>query len=255
MKKLLVVLTFFLVFSLTGCIVGTEQPTGLDYSDFADQTITSYDEAENQHSNKYIVYYYSANCGHCQDVKEEILGFFDIFDTLPFYIFDTSTATDVSGLEQLVGTPAVFVMSDDEVYQVYTGSDNIRFFMEEYRNIVLDYNSFETHHLLTYQAVLDIEEDTYMLYYYLENCPHCLLVKDDLLEWAFTKSVSDIYFMNGANVVEPDNIPTELIILNSGTPIILIMSNGEFTGEYYSGSSEILEYIIAIGEGKIAPLE
>jgi len=253
MKKLILLLISLSVITLTACV--PEPVKELDYSSFQDHLISSYDDATYQNQNKYIVYYYSTNCGHCVTVKKDILEFFNNFEALPFYIFNIADAYDVSDLEEFVGTPTVFVMSDNEVSESYIGSTNIYTFIDKYENIELDYNSFSNLHLTTYQEILDIEQDTYIIYYYLDNCPHCMMVKDDLLAWAYTKSVGDIYFMNGANVIDPDNIPTELTILNSGTPIIVIMSNGVFTDEYYSGSEEILEYILAIGEGKIRNLE
>ena len=252
MKKLMLVFISLLVVSLSAC---EEVSKELDYSDFPNNIITSYEAAESEQSNKYIVYYYSINCGHCLTVKPDILDFFNDFDTLPFFIYNITEAHDVSGLEEFIGTPTVFVMSDGVVSESYIGSDNILDFIIKYKDIEVDYNTFNSLHLTTYQEVLEIEQNIYILYYYLDNCPHCMIVKDDFLTWVFTKSVGDIYFMNGANVIDPDNVPTELIILNSGTPIIVIMSDGEFTGEYYSGSEEILEYILAIGDGKIVQLE
>jgi len=253
MRKLTLLLITILVLTLSSCV--EEEPIVLDYSSFEDNLITSYNEASHEFENKYIVYYYSQSCGHCATVKDDILQFFDSFETLPFYIFDVSQAEGTSDLEEFYGTPTVFVMSDGVVTESYIGSDFIYDFIAKYSNIELDYSTFSDLSLTTYQEVLDIEQDLYILYYYLDGCPHCQLVKDDFLAWAYTKSVGDIYFMNGANVVDPDNIPTELTILNSGTPIIVIMSNGEFTDEYYSGSEEILEYISAINDGKVANLE
>ncbi len=250
MKKLLVILVSFLLITLASCV---PQPTEeYEYSDFEDHLISTYNEAENLQNNKYIVYYYSQNCGHCQTVKQDVLGFFDSFEMLPFYIFDISSAVfGTSGLDEFIGTPTIFIMSDNQVSEAYIGSVNIITFIEKYKNIELDYSSFESLQLTTYQDVLEIENDAYILYYYLDNCPHCMLVKDDFLKWAFTKSVGDIYLMNGANVIDPDNIPTELTILHSGTPIIVVMSNGEFADEYYSGSDEILQYILDNGTDPI----
>ena len=253
MKKLIFLLVLVLVVTLTAC---TPEPVEeLDYSSFEEHLISSYDEATYQNQNKYIVYYYSQNCGHCVEVKEDILEFFDNYDALPFYIFNISDADDVSDLDEFVGTPTVFVMSDNKVSESYIGSTNIYSFIAEYEIVGLDYISFNDLHLITYQEILDIEQDTYIIYYYLDNCQDCMLIKDSLLTWTYTKSVGDIYFMNGDSVVAPTVIPSELIILNSGSPIIIIMSNGEFTDEYYLGSEEILEYIQAIGEGKIRNLE
>ena len=254
MRKLLLLSITLLVITLSACKL---EPVNkeLDYSDFEEHLISSYDTAENDFENKYVVYYYSSYCSHCETIKPDILGFFDTFEIFPFYIFNITGAPDVSSLEEFVGTPTLFVMSDGVVLESYIGSTNIHEFIARYMDLELDYSTFADQHLTTYQEVLDIESETYILYYYLENCPHCKLVKADLLVWAYTKSIGDIYFMNGANVTDPDNIPTELTILNSGTPIIVIMSDGVFADEYYSGSEEILEYILAIGEGKVGSLD
>ena len=57
--------------------------------------------------------------------------------------------------------------------------------------------------------------------------------------------------MNGATVSGSGTLPTELIILNSGTPILAVMTNGEFADEYYSGTTQVLEYIGLSGMGDI----
>lgn len=255
MKRLILVLLSLLIFTLTSCI--PEEEKLLDYSDFPNSIITTYEEAETISENKYIVYYYSSNCGHCASIKQELLTFLSTFDTLPFYLFNISDARniDVSSLPEFSGTPTMFVMSDNQVFEYYVGADKVIEFTHRYDDIILDYSSFSSQHLTKYQDVLNIDRDSYILYYYLDVCPHCNLVKDNLLEWAFTKSAEDIYFMNGANVQDPDNIPTELTILKSGTPILLVMSNGVFTDEYYSGSEDLLEYLLEIGEDGLSLLD
>jgi len=254
MKKLIYFLFSILIFSLTACVPDDKL---YDYTDFPEHLITSYEEAETMTSNKYIVYYYSTNCGHCKEVKQDVLGFVDNFDTLPFYIFNIQDAQymDVSSLEEFRGTPTVFVMSDNKVLEAYVGSVEVLQFINIYNSISFDYNSFESQHLNNYQDVLDIQRDSYILYYYLDECPFCKLAKEDLLVWAYTRSVEDIYFMNGANVIDPDNVPTELTILNSGTPILLIMSNGKFIDEYYSGSEVVLNYILTVGDSETLTLD
>ncbi len=49
--------------------------------------------------------------------------------------------------------------------------------------------------------------------------------------------------MDGASVIDPDNILTELQILALDTPVLIVMNNGVFTNEYYSGKDAILDYI------------
>ncbi len=218
--------------------------------DFPEHIVSSFGELETITSNKYIVYYYGTYCGHCKIIKQDILGFFDNFEALPFYILNTFDARfiDDSSLDEFRGTPTIFVMSNSKVLEAYIGSTAILEFIAINKSINLDYNSFESQHLVDFQDVINIQRDSYILYYYTDECPSCKLAKDDFLEWAFTRSVEDVYFINGETVIGSDNIPTELTILNSATPIILIMSNGEFIGEYYSGSDEVLNYILAVGD-------
>lgn len=128
-------------------------------------------------------------------------------------------------------------------------------FINNYSNIVFDYSLFENQHITTYQEALEIQNDGYIVYYYFTSCPHCIKTKPYFLPWAFSKSAEDIYFMDGSTVENADQIPTELVILNSGTPILVLMSNGKFANEFYSGFEPVIEYINKVGTGDIIPIE
>lgn len=246
MKKIILVLSVLFIFTLTACTVDVNL---FDYTGFSDITLSSHEESESKSNNKYIVYYYQEACSHCQDIKQEILGFASAFDALDFYILDAAKVPDNSSLEEFRGTPTVFVFSGTEIIESYIGSPRVKEFIKKYEDIELDYNDFEAQHLTTYQEILDIESDTYLMYYYLESCPNCIEIKDRYLEWAYTKNIGQVFFMNGANVIDPDNFPTELQILGSGTPLLIVMRNGVFTDEYYSGKGDILTYIELNGLG------
>lgn len=248
---------FFLIvllvttFTLSAC---GDAGLDLDYSDFPENTMTSYAALEQIPNKRYIAYYYSDTCSHCAVIKQDILNFFYNFDELPFYMLNISITDDFSSLDEFGGTPTVFVMADGEVVDAYIGSIDIADFIEEYSDfdtISLEYNLFEPQHIFSYEDALNIEKDSYILYYYLRDCPHCQRTKPDFLKWAIKRDVDEIYFMDGATVSDPDNIPTELLILNSGTPILVVMTNGKFADEYYSGTEEVLEYINRIGEDPI----
>lgn len=253
MKKISLV---FLLLLLTVTLGACDEPEliELDYSDFPEHLLSTFSDAETIEDERYIVYYYGKNCGHCLDVKQEILNFFLDFTLVPFYILEVQDTPDTSGLEEFLGTPTVFLMADGQVLDSYIGSDKVRDFIltyEDIESIPLDYTHFESQHLSTYQEALDIDSEAYLIYYYLEDCPHCIAAKDDFLEWAFERDLRDIYFMNGAEISQDETLPTELIILNSGTPILVVMTNGNFADEYYSGTVPVLEYIGLIGDGDI----
>jgi hypothetical protein len=253
MKKILLIVTMFIVtFTLASC--EEPVPTELDYSDFPEHLLTSYEAAETIQDERYIIYYYGKSCGHCLNVKQDLLTFFSTFDLLPFYILEVQDTPDTSSLDEFIGTPTVFLMADGVVLDQYIGSIEIYDFFDNYESIdtiPLDYSHFESQHLSSYQEALEIDQDAYFIYYYLDDCPHCIAAKDDFLEWAFQRDLRDVYFMNGAEVSDSGNLPTELIILNSGTPILAVMTNGKFADEYYSGTTEVLEYIGLLGDGDI----
>ena len=240
MKKIVLVLSLLLVFTLSACISNDDL---YEYSDFSDIAIELNTEAEGKSTEKYIVYYYQENCSHCNDVKQDILEFADEFDTLDFYIFDISKALDRSSLEEFIGTPTVFIFSGTEVIESFIGKDEVLVFIDLYKDIIFTYDLFDNQALTTYQEILEKESKRYLVYYYLETCPNCIEIKDTLLSWAFTKNINNIFIMNGSSVEDPDNFPTELQILSSGTPLLIVMNNGEFTDEYYLGKDNILDYI------------
>lgn len=249
MKKILLLLAFLLTFTLSSCNINK-----LDYHDFSDHSLPSYAATEYASHNRHILYYYDSNDESSNDIKDEILSFFDEFELLEFYFLDTNKITTETSLFGAYDSePVIFVISSNEVYKEYRGLTQIREFIVEYSNIEFDYDLFEDQHLTTYEEVLNIESDSYILYYYLNNCPYCIQTKPYFLPWAFTKNVEDIYFMEGSSVQNADVLPTELIVLNSGTPILVLMSNGEFTNEFYSGTDSVLGYINEVGTDKIIP--
>ena len=225
----------------------------LDYSSFDDQLMTSYSDIESIEGQRYIAYYYSETCGHCNDIKPVILEFFNNLDGFPVYLLDVSKASDSSEFD-FYGTPTIHVIQDGVLLEQYIGTVFIEQFMEKYMDFDindLEYSYFEDQHITTYDEALAIESDSYIIYYYLEDCPHCMRAKPDFLKWAWQRGYDEIYFMNGAKVSDPDNIPTELLILNSGTPILVVMTNGKFADEFYSGTDDVVDYITLIGDGEI----
>lgn len=251
MRKYSLLIITVMALLLSGCEVETGV---LDYDDFQQNKVSSYSELESQSSGRYIAYYYSETCSHCIEIKPEILNFFSGLEDIPFYLLDIVDADDRSGFEEFIGTPTLMLLQDGEILEMYIGSDRIKVFIESYTDFDIDnleYSYFNNQHLTTYDEVLNIESEAYIIYYYLENCPHCIRAKADFLKWAWQRGYDEIYFMNGAKVVNPDNKPTELIILNSGTPILVIMKNGEFANEYYSGTDAVLGYIEETGLNEI----
>jgi thiol-disulfide isomerase/thioredoxin len=244
MKKLIFIFALLFTLILSACDPIEDEPQAdLEYSDLAAKALFTHVEAESKSNDKYVVYYYQEACSHCQSVKQDILAFALDFEYLDFYIIDSSKTPDSSSYEEFRGTPTIFVLSGGEIIESYIGSVQVLDFIDLYSEIQFEYDMFEAQQLNSYSEILEIEEDEYLVYYYLESCPNCIAVKDQFLQWAFSKNVNEFYIMNGATIENPDEIPTELQILASGTPLLIVMSNGVFTDEYYLGKDTILDYI------------
>lgn len=245
MNKLLVFFVLTITITLSSC---TPSQAQLDYNDFTVHQVSSYFTSEQVSSNRYILYYYDSTDEPSNNIKSYVLNFFDDFDLLEYYLLDTTKIqSETSDFGEYSGEPIIYVISSNKVYETYTGSEEIKNFIYKYNNITFDYDLFENQKITTYQEALEIVNDGYIVYYYLTSCPHCIYTEPYFLPWAFTKSAEDIYFMDGATVEHPDQIPTELVILNSGTPILVLMSNGKFSNEFYSGSEDVIGYINRTG--------
>ena len=113
MKFIKFSLVFLSLFILASC-----DDEELDYyTDFGEHMEESYAEAETKENNRYILYYFSQNCGHCADVKQEVLSFFSTYEMTNFYILDVSadSVRDVTRYDEFVGTPSLFFIADGEV--------------------------------------------------------------------------------------------------------------------------------------------
>lgn len=220
-----------------------------DYKDFVGHNELSFNSLEFKDHPRYIGYYYSDECGHCAAVKAELLAFFKDFTGMPFYFIDVQEAQGTTNISGLTGTPTLIIFNEGGIQDAYVGSDRVRDFIDTYQE--LDYEDFADQHLSTFQEALEIEKDAYIIYYYLEGCPHCMAAKDQVLQWALKRGLSDVYFINGAQVEDLNNIPTELIVLQSGTPTLVVMTNGQFADEYYTGTDAVLNYIEELGTDEI----
>lgn len=246
-----IIFALLLLFTLTACteLIIEEEDDDLEiiyeYSDFESISISTHYEAEGKSNDKYIVYYYGKYCSYCNKVKQDILAFANDFDDLDFYIFETSGAVDYSIYEEYIGTPSVFVISGGIIIEEYIGSDKVIDFINLYSDIVFDYDLLSSQHLTEYDQLLDITSERYLVYYYSDTCQSCTDIKNQVISWAFTKNVDEIYLINSNTVTDPNIIPTDLQILSSGTPLLIVMNNGVFTQEYYLGKDDIQDYVSA----------
>jgi thiol-disulfide isomerase/thioredoxin len=93
------------------------------------------------------------------------------------------------------------------------------------------------------------EEDVYLVYFYSESCPACTSIKREVLSFADDNNYDvSIYFVDLARVQFPPN-RDEILSGYRGTPHMEIIVNGNYIGEYASGSSEIPNLLDEINSG------
>lgn len=121
---------------VTGCARKQKEETKtFDYSDVADLTIC-WEQVLSVESEDYYAYIYSSTCGHCNEIKQEVIGYaLNNNDSLYFVeytkdipiINDPLSIIDKSNVEDLgiVGTPSMFRIIDHVIKENIVGSKQI----------------------------------------------------------------------------------------------------------------------------------
>ena len=124
----------------------------------------------------------------------------------------------------------------------------------------LDYNDFSEDHLLTWQQVLEKDEDQYLLYYYGVNCSHCKTIKADILEFASSNQAGlKVYFIDSGEVPTEnlnmypvyDPITSETV---PGTPTMLVIVDGKLKAMEV-GPTIIKDLLTKINDGSYGFIE
>ncbi|MCF7925829.1 MAG: thioredoxin family protein [Candidatus Izimaplasma sp.] len=239
MKKVL----FFFVVIFGLILVGCEEPETIDYDDFEHLKQSSYTSAENKTPNRYMLYYYSESCSHCNDVKADLLNFVETFELLDLYLIDVGSETikDVSQFSEFIGTPSLFIIADGKVVETYIGSKDILEFIEKYEDITLDYTYFNNQYVNTFDAITSVEKEDYIVYYYNDDCASCEAVKDIFLQFAVKRPPEEIIFLDKSRMAHLDNMPDALHNIEDG-PAIIEMSLG-YVINVYEGETAVRSYI------------
>ena len=222
MKKLIVILILTLSIVLTSC---EEQSTGLDYDMFESLIHKSYQEAENKIPNRYILYYYSESCSHCNDVKQEILTFIQNYDGLDVYLMNVGSqeVNDSSQFSEFRGTPSLFIIAQGEIVETYVGTTQVRSFIEHYRSLDLSYDTFSSQYEDNFDFINTKDDSDYLIYYYNGTCDGCELIKQDVLEFAFSRSPKEVIFVDKSLIDDSVAVPYEIDDLTE-SPALIEMS-------------------------------
>ncbi len=133
-----VFIPMFTLLCLAGCSSNTSTQISVkryhDYDEIIDRTIL-WMELLNQEEDFYYSYVYSPRCGHCNDIKQDVIefalnheSFYFIEFTSDILITDNpSTTIGETDIEKvaIVGTPTLFEIYNKQIKANIAGSKNI----------------------------------------------------------------------------------------------------------------------------------
>ena len=131
-------LILFLSLLLASCsVTQTKQPIIYEYEYVSH---IEWDSIFNQKEEDYLVYFYSVNCGHCKELKGEIINYyFTNKETMYFVCTDQyvvfGSSSDLTGINSInyfyiFGTPFLIKLHDKEIVNYYPGVAKIREYIE-----------------------------------------------------------------------------------------------------------------------------
>ena len=115
----------------------------LDYDDFSEFALSSYNDTLTISDNLHFEYFYSPYCSHCNGIKNTVLNFFNTVEGIEFYVINASSASGISKIPGFSGVPALYVIHNNVVVEEYIGSVEIPAFINDYCNGQIDFSEYE----------------------------------------------------------------------------------------------------------------
>lgn len=242
MKKTIFILILALVFTLAGCEKDVKANKDVDIaSDYSEvDHIPSFDGVLTQPESNYVVYYYSANCGYCNLIKDYVLEYAsDNNVDLKVYFLDAETVTGTNSFN-LTGTPTLMIIENGELVQKESGYITVKNLLNtlEGGETLPEYSDFD--HVPSYASAVTQAEDYYIVYFYRTTCGYCNQIKDFMLDFAANNTAGvKMYFLDTENTTGLNTYDV------TGTPTILVIENGEVTDKAV-GAVAVPEFLRAL---------
>ena len=124
---------FFLTLLFASCSQETE-PAKHNYHEIKDSQI-SWSDIFVQEEDSYYVYFYSELCGHCSDIKQDVISFYLKEEYVLYFVCTdyekvTGPKKDLKGIDNIdefyiFGTPFMVLLDDHIISDYYVGSSEI----------------------------------------------------------------------------------------------------------------------------------
>lgn len=143
MKKILKSILFVFTLLLS-CSTKTDSSISMekDYDSYIYLHI-KWEEIFKQFETHYLIYVYSASCGHCNEIKNEVLCFIDL-NIIPVYLIVFEKGIPISNKEEskigissidelsIIGTPSLIDIEEGIVKNNLGGSNKILDYLKIY---------------------------------------------------------------------------------------------------------------------------
>lgn len=134
-------LIIFSILLLTSC--NNETPIYHNYHETKNSLI-SWHDIFTQEENNYLVYFYSERCGHCNEIKQDVISFY-LEDIYPMYFVCTDIEVVLGPKNSLVGidnindfyifgTPFLLNLVDHKVDSYYGGASEVKEYISILKN-------------------------------------------------------------------------------------------------------------------------
>lgn len=220
-----------------------------NYDDF--RHIRHWDEFDDivaqEDGDLFFLYIYLEGCPACREVKDDVFDFAtENKGNHSVYFVDGADIAGTAPFETGRYVPALIAVRDGEKADLETGVSGIRSIIDavEDGSYTHDYADFE--HIRDWDEfddIADSEDRGYLLYFYLENCPACREVQDEVFDYAARSDGHyNVYFVDGADIEGTPSFETGQYV-----PAFFVFSDDEIL-DHQTGVSGVRNVLDTVTE-------
>lgn len=128
---------------ITGCTSNNRKTEETHNYHEIRENIIAWNDVFLQDSNDYLVYFYSERCGHCNEIKQDVLSFY-FKHLIDMYFVCTDIEVvfgqykDLTGIDciddfYIFGTPFLTRLSENKISDYHVGSNAIKEYVNQFK--------------------------------------------------------------------------------------------------------------------------